>query len=190
VNTQDLIALTDKIIASVPIYGDGVESMAYRTRLVQAALAAAPKKADERGSAEPIYDGMSREDVQEHLSQLSVEDLRLLVTGLLIEKQALKDRCEALARDGSEPGPYVENWREPHPASRLCMCPACAPSFDDRFEPPPEQRAEPQGMTPSDVFRLWNEAVNRNELTADIVQDFAVMLLAARASAGRAKPCK
>lgn len=63
-----------------------------------------PQKADERGSAEPIYDGMSREDVQEHLSQLSAEDLRLLVTGLLIEKQALKDRCEALARDGSEPG--------------------------------------------------------------------------------------
>lgn len=30
----------------------------------------------------------------------------------------------------------MDNWKDPHPPSRHCMCPSCIPSFDDRFQPP------------------------------------------------------
>lgn len=53
---------------------------------------------------------------------------------------------------------------EPHPPSRLCMCPDCAPSFDDNASPPAYPVSEPVGAS-DDVEDLFYSTVDITGMT-------------------------
>ncbi len=64
-----------------------------------------------------------------YLAMVAAAPRRSVTAGELQRMDAVVSDANPLAYD-------PQDWTEPHPPSRHCMCPACIPSFDDRFAPP------------------------------------------------------